>query len=160
VCSFLFDGQAHFLFTVSKGPGRYETFRWLKALERGVAIFLEQDLEGRKPDLSELRRVRDAILAQSPVRSRLRSAVFRTMAKAKARQTERARSAWESEPATGPGLLTKSFLAFSTYRDFGRLRDALDAWRTGAYPDGDSRFPHNAAAIDQLSSALIRDARH
>ena len=82
------------------------------------------------------------------------------MARAKARQTQRARAAWAAEQQTGPGLLTKSFMAFSTYRDFGRIRDALNAWKTGAYPEAESRFPQDGGAVEKLSTALIRDAMH
>jgi hypothetical protein len=64
------------------------------------------------------------------------------------------------EQTSGPGLLTKSFMAFCTYRDFGRLRDAFTAWKTGAYPDLDSHFPSHGGTVESLSNALIRDAIH
>lgn len=158
VWSSLFNELVDFLFNVGDRGQRYEIFRWLKAFERGVAIFLERDLDGREPDGAELRRLREQVLAHCRTGGWLRSAVARTMARSRARSSRRVRAEWIAEKEKGPGLITKSYAAFCTYRDLGTLRDARAAWKTGTYPDIGSRPGADPAELEKLSAELIRSA--
>src|SRR5262249_2833982 len=48
---------------IAKHPGRNEIHGWLKAIERGMGVFLERELHGRDPDMNALREVRSRILS-------------------------------------------------------------------------------------------------
>ncbi|MGD9648610.1 MAG: hypothetical protein AB7U73_23060, partial [Pirellulales bacterium] len=160
VCSFLFDGQAHFLFTVCNGPRRYDVFRWLKALERGVAIFLEKQLAGTKPDMAELRSVRERVLADSKGRSAVGTAMFRFGAGVRAQQAGRLRKAWAAERPDRPHSMTRAFMAITNYNDFGSIGDAIRGWRTARYPTHDLKYQIPDANVQTLSSEMIEAHMH
>lgn len=130
-------------------PYRRQVFRWLKAVERGVAIFLERDVEGRRPNLAELRAVREAIIANYPVaqhaaavqaRSRVKQVLMRRLARE-----------WSREQKQGPGPLTRALLAGMAFKDAGRLAPALRALRTAEYGLGER------AGQDVVVQELARD---
>ncbi|HVU03162.1 MAG TPA: radical SAM protein [Polyangiaceae bacterium] len=120
-------------------PLRQWVHRFLKDVERAVAVFLSSELEGKKlgpAELRELRDLRDRILPHLPAAPRnfeettIRKAVRRLRA-----PLERALdSEWwhEREGAVGP--LTRSLLAVSYARAFGDLRGAAETFRRGEWP--------------------------
>jgi hypothetical protein len=134
VCSILFEGQGHFLFTLGKGPRRYQLFRWLKAVERGIMLHLEQILTGAPPNPRELRAIRESVLAGCESGSWLLVKLRRLAARARARLYHRIQDEWTAEETQGPGRLTRLFLAASVYRDFGSWRQARAAQTLGTYP--------------------------
>lgn len=160
VCSFLFDGQAHFLFTVCSGPQRFKVFRWLKALERGVAIFLEKQLEGKSPDMAELRQLRDAVLKDSKGRSAIRTAMFRWGAGIRAQQAGRLRKAWAAETTDQPHSMTRAFMGVTSYKDLGRVSDAIHGYRTARYPTHDLKYQTPDADVRALSNQMIEAHMH
>jgi hypothetical protein len=115
-------------------PRRYEIYRWLKAVDRGVAVFLERDLEGKPPNMDELRRLRETILAPYPPQSRLRALAEAAAIRARAAFMGRAATEWTREKEHGPGLLTRSIIALSALRDTGKLDYAKRAWDETTYP--------------------------
>lgn len=159
-CSFLFDGQAHFLFTVCNGPRRYDVFRWLKALERGVAIFLEKQLEGTAPDMTELRKVRDTVLKDSKGRSAIGTAMFRFAAGIRAQQAGRLRKAWAAETPDRPHSMTRAFMGITSYSDFGRVSDAIRGYRTARYPTHDLKYQKPDDNVQALSNQMIEAHMH
>jgi len=93
-------------------PQRYEVFRWMKAVERGISIFLEKSLDGTPINDLELRRVREIVLERYPMpaprRSNSESLLRRRILKRLARE-------WEVEKTKGPGLMTRFSLGVDTY---------------------------------------------
>jgi hypothetical protein len=122
----LFDAEA-----AASDPMAF--FRWGKAVDRGIAAFLEEDLEGKKPNASELRRLRERILAGILPASRRASRYHQLPARIAHRAKWRIMKNWaEREPT--PGILTRSVLALETGRSTGRLEEAYRALRDGKYP--------------------------
>ncbi|EYF00487.1 B12-binding domain-containing radical SAM protein [Chondromyces apiculatus] len=134
-------------------PHRYEIFRWLKALERGVAIFLERDLAGTKPNDVELSRLKRQLLAQREALPRWRSAAERFGARAQRALVQRLTREWTNESNTGPGTLTRGLMGLSVLRDTRNLQLAREALRTGVYPTlGTVNLKHSD--LDALAADL------
>jgi anaerobic magnesium-protoporphyrin IX monomethyl ester cyclase len=108
---------------------RFELFRWLKAVERGVSIFLERSLEGTPIDDGELRRVRGTILSAYPNRRRGPNMVMRLLGKP---ALDRLQREWRAEPRRGPGLATRAFTGAMVWY---QTRDAGLAWRAASTGD-------------------------
>ncbi|AKT41162.1 B12-binding domain-containing radical SAM protein [Chondromyces crocatus] len=115
-------------------PHRYEVFRWMKALERGVAIFLERDLEGTKPNDAELARLKEQILARREAIPVWRSRAERMAARAQRLVVQRLTREWTNEGKTGPGPLTRGLMGLSVLRDTRNPQLAREALKTGVYP--------------------------
>lgn len=115
-------------------PRRYEIYRWLKAVERGVAVFLEKDLEGKAPRMDELSRLREQILAPYPPQSRMKDLMEAATIRARAAFMGRAADEWTREKEDGPGFLTRSLIAISALRDTGKIDYAKRAWDETTYP--------------------------
>lgn len=126
-------------------PHRYEIFRWLKAVERGVAIFLERDLEGTKPNDLELARLKSQILAQRGERPKWQSFADRLAARAQRSMLQKMVTEWKQESTVGPGPLTRALISISVLRDTGNARYAKEAFQTGSYPSS-------------LGTAQVKDA--
>jgi hypothetical protein len=105
-----------------------ELFRWLKALERGIAIFLERALEGTPVNAAELRAVRAAILAFYPQRPARPPLLRRLLGKP---VLDRLQREWREEPTRGAGLVTRTYVAATVARQTADLGLGLEAWRTG-----------------------------
>jgi hypothetical protein len=145
--------------SVAMSPHRYEFQRWLKAVERGTVIFMERDLEGKAPDLAELRRLRDSILKLYPqppslgqrLATQLSHRIGPTLGQIIRRE-------WTREEGGGVGLLTRIGLAQAARRDFGGLRPAMQTWRTRQYlpggEDGAARAEARRAAAEVVVELL------
>ena len=110
---------------------RYEIFRWLKAVERGIAIFLERALEGTPINCSELRRVRDIVLKHYP-KVPPRRVRQRTEAYLRRKVLNGLRREWEVEKTRGPGLLTRLVLATDVARATNMYSLSKDLLLNGA----------------------------
>jgi hypothetical protein len=128
------------------GADRMGFFRWGKAVERGIATFLEEDLEGKRPDSRALGRLRTEIRAGVPEENRA-SLSGRTLARATHRAKWRIMQNWaDGEPE--PGVLTRSVLALEAGLSSGRLDEALGVFRSGRY-----------SRIGFVDPANVRDTR-
>ena len=106
---------------------RTELFRWLKAVERGAAMFLERSLEGTPIDDRELRGVRDTIMAAYPHGHTRPTWVMRRLGKP---FLDRLQREWRAEPDHGPGLVTRALTGATVWRQTKDLRLGWQAWRT------------------------------
>ncbi len=106
------------------GATRQETFRWVKAFERGVTIFLERDLWNVEPDEDELRGVCHVLAGSLPsawlgtVRTRIRSRLVRTV-------LGRLGSECRAENEAGEGALTRLALSWMAVTATGNVRALL-----------------------------------
>jgi anaerobic magnesium-protoporphyrin IX monomethyl ester cyclase len=131
-------------------------FRWAKALDRGIGIFVEEELEGKRPDLRELSELRARVLHGLPPALRRQNTFRRALTRAKNRGTWGLIGEWTREPEMGVGPLTRVALALDVARATGSPQQALFAIRKGRYPSlGFVSPPHG---IDTRSAAeeLIR----
>lgn len=135
-------------------PYRRQVFRWLKAVERGVAIFLEREVEGRRPNLEELRAVKEAIIANYPVAQH--AAAVRARSRVKQALMRRLAGEWSREAEQGPGALTRAVLAGMALRDTGRLAPALRALRTAEYGLGERA--DDEVVVQELARDLVQVA--
>jgi anaerobic magnesium-protoporphyrin IX monomethyl ester cyclase len=132
-------------------------FRWLKAVERGIGLFLQRSLEGTPIDDAELRRVRDTILAAYPGRQ-LRPPPFRRYFGR--RLLNRLQQEWRAEPLRGPGAVTRAYLGTTVWRQMNDFRMGWHTWRTGEI--GGNRLAGlrvPAGDINTFATALIARAR-
>lgn len=115
-------------------PHRYDFLRWIKAVERGITIFMERELEGRAPDLAELRRLRAQVLAAyarppSPRRRALAQVTHRVLP----RVARYLRDEWSAEARDGVGPVTRLGIAALALADKGSLGAAVESLRSGEY---------------------------
>ena len=143
--------------SVFAGNDRIALFRWLKSVERGIAIFLERSLEGTPVNDAELRRVREAILTAYPGNP-LRPPAFRRYFYRPL--INRLGREWRAEPTKGPGLVTGAFLGAKVGRQMNDFRMGWHTYRTGEI-GGSSlagrRVP--ASDVSAFAAALITHAR-
>jgi hypothetical protein len=138
-------------------PRKLEMFRWHKAVELGITIFLEKDLEGKRPSLNELNGVREEILrplvpggwqesslAATSLR-KIRIAVLRRLAKE-----------FEAEANSSPGSLTRLMLAAAALQDSGSLKTVIARLRSIDSAGAEPR--EKEELVDVLAKDLIRDA--
>jgi hypothetical protein len=153
--------------TLCASPRRYEMHRWMKAVERGVALFVERDLEGRPLRDLELRQVRDEVLARYPSQNGWRCHWEKTKARCRALIANRLRREWIHERAGHPGWLTRLLTALSAYGDLGDLSSARRAWGTTTYETIDrtkgrrptaAMPPADPHAVDRLADELVAQA--
>jgi radical SAM superfamily enzyme YgiQ (UPF0313 family) len=143
-------------------PNRYALQRWVKAVERGIAIFIERDLDGKQPDLDELRRLREKILSRYPQRaSKIARAAVQVMHRVLPAASDFARREWAAEDKRGVGLVTRLGLSALVLLDRGRLAPAIACLKTGEYqaanPTVQSKEIQSAAR--NLAEVAIDDAR-
>lgn len=132
-------------------------FRWLKAVERGIAMFLERSLEGTPIDDGEMKRVRDTILAAYP-HPRLRAPLLRRYFGKPI--LDRLQREWRVEPIRGPGLVTRAYLGTTVWRQTGNRRMGLHTWRTGEIGGSEFTAPRRASNdVSALAENLIIRAR-
>jgi hypothetical protein len=139
-------------------PRRHEIFRWGKAVQRGVAIFLEREWEGTPPDDAELRRVIQQIRAELPRRTIAQAVQVRTVGELRRRIIRQLVREVKREPERGPGLVTRALSAVRALNDTARLGSAVEAWRTtltgpvGTVPESEPPI------VEALAKDLIRDS--
>ncbi|MCA9699419.1 MAG: radical SAM protein, partial [Myxococcales bacterium] len=147
-------------------PHRYEIFRWLKAVERGIAIFLERALHGTAPNMSELAKARDIVLSHLPPASFLDQQKAKTSSKIQRYMMGRMVDEWDGESKGKVGLLTRGLVAASVFRDIGRPAEALRAAQQASYPDiGSTRSVEireqnvqHSTTLDRLAAKLVDES--
>ncbi len=108
-------------------------YRWAKAVDRALAVFVEGDLGGRTSRRGELSGLKAEILGPlsgDPVRSTLGE---RVSLRIRHRLTWRVLRTWARDEQT-PGVITRSALGWEVGRAMGTLGDAWTAARSGTYP--------------------------
>jgi hypothetical protein len=118
-------------------PRRYVVHRFLKAMERGVALFLERELSGTVPNAAVLRETKAQILAHLPPRRArpVQDFARELMRRGRAPFERRLDAEWLSQVEQKSGPLTRCLLAVSYARAFGDLRGARSALTQGAWPN-------------------------
>jgi hypothetical protein len=117
-------------------PNREAIFRWLKNVERGMAIFLERELDGRSAGDAELRQLRSEILNHMRPRSSVRQLAHRAKSRVSHRFIRRLREEWTNEAASGPGLVTKVAIAHTLGTQTHSIGMAAKSWSTASVPLG------------------------
>jgi hypothetical protein len=109
-------------------------FRWSKAVDRGIGMFVEQEIHGRRPDPVELRRLRDVIVSRLPPKLQRQSVLKKALGRAKNRAIWQVMGEWVREPESGIGPLTRLALGFQVGRETRSPEYVLQAIRKGCYP--------------------------
>lgn len=132
-------------------------FRWAKALDRGIGLFVEAELSGRRPDARELARTREEVLSGFPERARRMNPSRRLLRAGKNRITWSLFGEWARERRYGVGPLTRVAMALDVARTTGSPRQALRTAGTGRYPSlgvvgdrEDGAIPREAAAEELI----------
>jgi anaerobic magnesium-protoporphyrin IX monomethyl ester cyclase len=135
------------------GDQSLEFFRWAKAIDRGIGVFVEEELEGKRPDLRELSRVRDTLLSRWPAQGGDRTTFGKAWARARHRARWHVAKEWIREPASGIGPLTRLAIGWEVGKATGRADDALRAIRSGSYPNIGFVAATDAAAASETRGA-------
>jgi hypothetical protein len=109
-------------------------FRWIKAVDRLMGIFAEQEVDGRKPRAAELTSLRREILTRVDPRYREHGRLARLGMQVRHRLSWAALDHWAKKHAAGVDLFTRSAIAWEVGRSTGRIRDAGRAFRAGELP--------------------------
>jgi hypothetical protein len=118
----------------SERGGGAEAFRWCKALDRALGIFVANEIEGTPIDDGALAAACDVLRSgYARVRAR-RAAAARTVAWLRHRLVWRLTSEWQVERERGVGPLTRALLAAEMLSATGRPGHALHALRAGEVP--------------------------
>jgi anaerobic magnesium-protoporphyrin IX monomethyl ester cyclase len=131
-------------------------FRWLKAVERGIAIFLERALEGTPIPNDELRQVREAILAAYPGPRVQPDRLRRQFGKPVLSRLQRE---WRAEPTRGAGLVTRVYLGTKLLRQTRDFGLGLRVLSTGEVAGLDVLRRRAGAHIDAHANELVTRAR-
>jgi len=147
--------RSHTFDQTSEDAGAVRFFRWAKLLDRGIGLFVEEALDGKRPNPNELRRIRDALVAEWPADRGVRRIWRNAVSRAKHRATWRVMHEWLDEPSRGVGPLTRLALAWEAVRATGSVGDAYDAVVSGRYPaigivDTSEHAEAHRSAADQL----------
>lgn len=132
---------------------RYKLFKWYKAVQRGVAIFLEKDVDGKMPNDRELRSIREEINRPMTSPSRQERSIKRRISRRFKTSVLRSLSReLSNEEKKGAGLLTRCILArvdYSAHRNVSR--SARCAWSVGRGSQSDEH-------VVELASSLVSSA--
>lgn len=132
-----------------------QIFRWFKAVDRGVALFLERDLRGVEPDRQELSEVRAEILSRWGGQRPLRSIPERLLARGRRAAMDRLCKECASEPENGVGILTRLLISMSSLGATRDLSMMIRSFRSGNFQFGSP--PEDGAArpsVDQQATEL------
>jgi anaerobic magnesium-protoporphyrin IX monomethyl ester cyclase len=126
-------------------------FRWAKAVDRGIGVFVEEELEGKRPRPGDLRKLKEEILSGVPARRIGVGPLRRARMQVRHRATWRMLEEWSSRDRD-VGLLTRAALGWEVWNTTRRLADAGRAVRAGRYPSlgfvpasEEAPVPHAAA---------------
>lgn len=132
-------------------------FSWAKAIDRGIGIFVEEELEGRRVPRAELSEILERILAGIPSQVRTQTVLQRGVLAARNRIAWRMMTEWAHESENGVGLLTRLALGLDVGRSTASVWDAAEAFRTGRYPElGILAAPAVQRACDEAAGQLLR----
>jgi anaerobic magnesium-protoporphyrin IX monomethyl ester cyclase len=134
--------------------GAQHVYRWLKAVERGTAIFLEEELDGVAPDERELARLREVLGEVDPARGPLVRTAASVSARARATFIARLGREWADEARSGrPGLVTRAVMSGIAWASSGGPLAALRTFRSGTF----ELAPRVATARDSGTLSLAGD---
>jgi hypothetical protein len=131
---------------------RTDLFRWFKAVERGVAIFLERELAGTRPNDAELRELRRTILAAYPS-DRPKTPLLHRATKPLLNHLQRE---WRGEPQRGAGMVTRAWTAATITH---QTRDVPLGWRALRGADIAAR-PVATAPVAQVQEHALNLVLH
>jgi hypothetical protein len=114
--------------------GGLDFFHWAKALDRGIGMFVEEELEGKRPNAAELRRIRELLAAHWPADRGMKHLWRSAAARARHRLTWRVMHEWIDEARRGVGPLTRLALGWEAVRATGRIEAGYRALQCGRYP--------------------------
>ncbi len=139
---------------------RYEIFHWLKAVERGVGLCLDQSLHHTRPNPVELDRVKQTILSRyegASGRPRLGRGLQN---QARRRWTARLASEWQAGARPRTDVASRLMLTAHVARTRGGLKATLTAALTGELPAGGGPMSRPARRQrDRLADQLVQDGQ-
>ena len=141
------------------GTGRArELFTWLKAVERGAVLFLEQQLHGFAPDRAELADIRQRILHRYPTEKAGFRPVIRASALLRKAFLSRLGREWSVEAEHGPGSLTRILLGGLAWASAGLPNAGLQSWRSGEFVVVPGPAERQHAGAERLAGDLVSRA--
>ena len=122
--------------TIFSSPYRQEIFHWLKAVERGMTIFLEKNLDGKRIDDIELRSIKKAILGRYEQGMSLFQKQFAVFS-SKIMKTlyGRMTTEWKAEARNSMGWFTRTLLSI-LMDDKKMFFEGIKATKSGQIQDG------------------------
>ncbi len=121
------------LFRGPASPDSLPFFRWTKALDRALAVFAEQAVEGRRSPPGELASLRREILDGIGDAHGQPSPLQRIQGGARRRLSWHLLRTWAEGERT-PGLLTRAALGWEVGQATGKIDHVWQAARSGEYP--------------------------
>jgi hypothetical protein len=139
----------------SHGARWREGFRWLKAYDRGVGLFVRHELDGTAVDSRILSDVLGTLRAELEPQPLTFAGALREQART---MTVRVLlQEWRRESAGAPGLLTRVLAASSVWTALHEPRASLDAFRRSAPPATAAEVSEPVrAARDAEAATLVR----
>jgi len=131
-------------------------FHWAKALDRGIGLFVEEELEGTRPNPREIARLRERILEGVPGRPDSRTVWSKLRTRAKNRLTWGLLAEWSREQRLGPGPITRVLLAWDLAHTTRELGEVARALCSGRYPTLGTVDATVAATPEAAAAGLIR----
>jgi hypothetical protein len=141
------------------GAGRaLEFFQWMKAVERGTVLFLEQQLNGVVPDRAELAEIRARILDRYPMEGAGMGPLKRVSRLARKALLSRFGREWSVEAEHGAGSMTRMLLGGIAWASSGGPRAAIQSWRTGEFVVAPGAAARQGATARGLAGDLVSRA--
>jgi anaerobic magnesium-protoporphyrin IX monomethyl ester cyclase len=141
------------------GAGRArDFFTWLKAVERGTAMFLEQELDGVAPDREELARVRHVIVNRYPASGPASRSLTRFAGRARRAFLSGLGREWGAETEHGPGTRTRALLGGLAWAASGSPRAGLQAAMSGTFVEVSRASAPRGASAEGLAGGLVTRA--
>lgn len=126
-----------------------EGFRWLKAFDRGIGLFVENELDGVPVNRRALDEVRRALAVDATVpRTSFREGARTWLARALLAE-------WQAEPSAEAGLVTRVLAASSVWEALRDPRATAEAFRTAAPPAVVADLPGEARASRDVEAASL-----
>jgi len=149
----------------SEGGDYAAGFRWLKAYDRGIGLFVRHAIDGAAVDAQVLDGVRRTLFG-SGRRLSSRSVGLRLREHRRTLGMTALLGEWKKEPASKPGPVTRLLVASSVWRALREPGAAMDAFRVGAPPATAVEVPEvalaarHAEAASLIELSLERGRRH
>jgi anaerobic magnesium-protoporphyrin IX monomethyl ester cyclase len=141
------------------GTGRArELFTWMKAVERGAVLFLEQELNGVAPDRAELADIRERILHRYPAGRSAAWPLGRLSALTRGAFLSRLWREWSVEAEQGTGSFTRMLMGGLAWASSGGPRAGLKSWRSGEFVVVPRTAAPKAATAAGLAGDLVSRA--
>jgi radical SAM superfamily enzyme YgiQ (UPF0313 family) len=138
-------------------PKRHEVFRWLKALDRMLMIFVDHRVFGTPPSRTELSDLRRQILMPMQEANRLQIASQTAKRRVRASAINVLRYEWAREASHDVGPLTRALMAGAVLRDTRSVKDTMSALRSGIY-GSENTVVRRLPELAPLARELITDA--